>query len=89
MKRIHVGWAIAVLAVAAATGFAYGQDARAQSGSPEVAAQRLADPAPSDRPDSDTFINEMAVAGMAEVELGKIAACRIVPWRRAATPSVP
>jgi predicted outer membrane protein len=65
--------AILALVVAAASGSVYGQSARGQAGSGGATSQQPTDAAQAGRSDSRTFISEMAIAGMAEVQLGKLA----------------
>jgi putative membrane protein len=54
----------------------HAQDTRGQSGAAGSSAQRPADTTSAGRSDSRGFVNDLAIAGMAEVELGRMAADR-------------
>jgi len=76
MRRSRVGLVIVALGVAAMSGSIQAQETRGQSGVAGTPAQRPADHAAASRSDSQGFVNDMAIAGMAEVELGRMAADR-------------
>jgi putative membrane protein len=76
MNRSGIGAGIVALALATSGGLVYGQAPAGQSGQSGGTTQRPSPAAQSGRSDSRSFINDMAVAGMAEVQLGKLAAER-------------
>src|SRR5688572_11197129 len=76
MKRSRVGLVIVALGVVAMSSSIQAQDTRSQSGAAGNPAQRPGDHAAAGRSDSQGFVNDMAIAGMAEVELGRMAADR-------------
>jgi hypothetical protein len=99
MKPSGVRYAFVALTVIGAIGSIQGQTARDRTGEPRATGQRTADPAQSGRVDSRAFVDEMTVAGMAEVQLGKMAGergahpdvtttprCRRLPNQRPAFP---
>lgn len=73
MKRFGSAPAVVAFAVTAAIAV-YGQEPRTQPGSDK--SQSQSQPAPASRTDAQAFVNEMAIAGMTEIQLGKIAAER-------------
>ena len=75
MRRFDIGLTVLALAAAATGGSLQAQDSRGQSGA-ATSAQRPGHDTQSSQGDSRTFVNDMAVAGMAEVELGRMAADR-------------
>jgi len=74
MKRFDVGFAVVAVATAMSVSI-YAQDTRGQGReAPGSTTQRPAtDTSSAGRADSRMFVNDMAVAGMAEVELGRLA----------------
>lgn len=70
------GIATALVAVTLAAAPLHGQDTRGQSGKPTSPNPGPADTSQHGRADSRSFIDEMAVVGMAEVQLGRMAAER-------------
>ena len=60
MRQLSVGFAVIALSVAMTSGSIYGQEARTPAGATDSAA----------------FVKDMVIAGMAEVQLGKLAAER-------------
>src|SRR4030095_2953869 len=74
MKRTAIGPIVVALSVATAGGSVYGQDARGRAG-----ADSTRPPASTEQKsptDSQAFINDLTIAGLAEVQLGKLAAER-------------
>jgi len=66
-----------VMALAVATSSPiYGQDARAQSGNDKASPQRPAQAGQAAHTDAQGFINDMTIAGLAEVQLGQMASER-------------
>jgi putative membrane protein len=74
MKALGLCTVIA-LAVAASSPI-YGQDARGQSGIDKAAPQRPAQTGQPPHADAQAFVNDMTIAGLAEVQLGKMASER-------------
>jgi putative membrane protein len=72
MKSFGIGAVVMVAAVMAASGAAYPQDTRGQSGD-RTTSPRPADTGQATRSDAQGFVNDMANAGLAEVQLGKLA----------------
>ena len=84
MNRLGIGAAIVVLGIAAGSGSLYGQGAGDKPPRPADSQQRPPDPQrPTDaqpppgaqaaRSDAQGFVNEMTIASLAEVQLGKMA----------------
>jgi putative membrane protein len=74
MKWVWIGTAVAALTIAVATSPVYGQEPGVQSGKDKATSQRPAETsAQAARADAQAFVNDMTIAGLAEVQLGKIA----------------
>jgi len=77
MKRFGIGTVVVALAVAATGALIDAQDSRGQTGT--ATSQRPAAPAPhAARTDAQGFIDDMTIAGLAEVQLGQLATERAV-----------
>jgi len=75
MTRFGIGILVVALAVAASSALIDAQDSRGQTGT--ATAQRPAAPAPhAARTDAQGFIDDMTIAGLAEVQLGQLASER-------------
>lgn len=73
MRRFGVESAVAPLVLAIAIATVHGQDQRGQPAGAAPAVQRPPETGPSAGADSKNFVNDMAIAGMAEVQLGNLA----------------
>jgi putative membrane protein len=83
MRWVGIGAAVAILTVSAIASPVYGQEPGAQSGKDKGTAQRPVETSPqAARSDAQAFVNDMTIAGLAEVQLGKMAT------ERAANPDV-
>jgi putative membrane protein len=77
MKGFAIGTAVVALAVAASSASIDAQDSRSQTGT--ATSQRPAAPTPhAARTDAQGFIDDMTIAGIAEVQLGQLATERAV-----------
>ena len=72
MNRLVIGLAVVALGIPGASGVVAGQEPRNPT-SQKPDAQRPGDPSPAARTDAQGFINDLTIAGMAEVQLGMIA----------------
>ena len=68
-----IGFTMAMAVAVAASSPIYGQDAPGRSGSEKPASQGPAQAGQPSHADAQAFINEMTIAGLTEVQLGKVA----------------
>jgi putative membrane protein len=73
MKWFGFGTAVVVVALALSGGQVFGQEGRDKPSSERATPPRSAESPEAVRSDAEGFINEMTIAGLTEVQLGKLA----------------